>query len=168
MKIERTLTYDVSTDAAVAMSCEPAFQERKCQDAGALSWTVRVTPLEDGTTEISTRRKLPTTGFPSLLRKMLPEGMTSTELIRWAPAGGTDGVRTATLSVDFHGAPTSLNGRIEVTPTATGGSIVRITADFKASVPLIGGKVEKAASPIIIDIIDSEQKTGTEWLATGV
>ncbi len=166
MKIERTMTYDASPDEAVAMSCDPAFQERKCQDAGALSWTVRVTPLDDGSTEISTRRKLPTVGFPSLLRKLLPEGMTSTEQITWAPAGrATGGARSATLNVDFHGAPTSLRGRIDVTPTATGGCSVRITADFKASVPLIGGKVEKLASPIILDVIDSEQKSGIAWLS---
>ena len=169
MKIERTLTYDIPTDEVVAMSCNPAFQERKCEDAGALSWTVRVTTLDDGSTQISTRRKLPTVGFPSLLRKLLPEGMTSTELITWAPAGAAaGGARTATLAVDFHGAPTSLHGRIDVAPTATGGSVIRISADFKASVPLVGGKVEKLASPIIIDVIDSEQRTGAAWLATGV
>jgi hypothetical protein len=163
MKIERTMNYDITPDEVVAMSCDPAFQERKCEDAGALSWNVRVTPQDDGSTEISTRRKLPTVGFPSLLRKMLPEGMTSTELITWAaPAGNT---RTATLKVDFHGAPTSMHGRIEVRPTASGGASVHVTAEFKASVPLIGGKVEKLASPIILDVIDSEQKTGTAWLA---
>ncbi|WP_375502923.1 DUF2505 domain-containing protein [uncultured Jatrophihabitans sp.] len=165
MKIERTMTYDIPPDEAVAMSCDPAFQERKCQDAGALSWSVRVTPLDDGSTEISTRRKLPTVGFPSLLRKLLPEGMTSTELITWAPAEDSVGARSATLAVDFHGAPTSLKGRIDVVPTATGGSSIRITADFKASVPLVGGKVEKLASPIIVDIIDSEQRTGAAWSA---
>ena len=165
MKIERTMSYDIPTDQVVAMSCDPAFQERKCEDAGALSWNVRVTPLDDGSIEISTRRKLPTTAFPSLLRKLLGEGMTSTELITWAPATGTGGHRTATLSVDFHGAPTSLHGRIDVVPTATGGARITVDADFKASVPLVGGKVEKLASPIILDVIDSEQKTGTAWLA---
>ena len=166
MKIERTLTYDISPDEAVAMSCDPAFQERKCADVGALSWTVRVTALDDGSTEVSTRRKLPTVGFPSMLRKLLPEGMTSTERIVWAPAGSAvGGVRTASLAVDFHGAPTSMHGRIDVLPTAAGGATVRISADFKASVPLIGGKVEKLASPIIVDIIDSEQKSGIAWLA---
>ncbi|WP_375484284.1 DUF2505 domain-containing protein [uncultured Jatrophihabitans sp.] len=165
MKIERTFGYDISTDEAVAMSCDPAFQERKCADAGALSWTVHIDTRDDGSTAISTRRKLPTAGFPSMLRKFLPEGMTSTELITWAPATEVGGTRTATLSVDFHGAPTSMHGTIEVRPTPAGGSAIRLRAEFKASVPLIGGKVEKLASPIILEVIDSEQRTGTAWLA---
>ena len=103
-----------------------------------------------------------------LLRTLLPEGMTSTELITWAPpapSAGAGAARTGSLAVDFHGAPTSLRGRIDVVPSADGGSTVRITADFKASVPLVGGKIEKLASPIIVDVIDSEQRTGTAWLA---
>lgn len=167
MKITKTLTYEASPDAAHAMSCDPAFQERKCADAGALSWNVRITERSDGGTTVSTRRTLPTTGFPSMLRKLLPAGMVSTEVIDWEPAASTDGSRVAKLSVDFHGAPAHLLGTIRVSPTKNGGTLVEVDADFKAGVPLIGGKVEKLAAPIILDVIDSEQRTGLAWVADG-
>ena len=168
MKINRTLRYDLPPDEARAMSCDPAFQERKCADAGALDWNVRVTEQPGGATIISTRRTLPTTGFPSMLRKLLPPGMVSTEVIEWAADAEPDGSRTAKLKVEFHGAPAALSGTIRVSPTEAGGSLVSIDADFKAGVPLIGGKVEKLAAPIILDVIDSEQRTGQAWVVDGV
>ncbi|MBE7189494.1 DUF2505 domain-containing protein [Jatrophihabitans endophyticus] len=168
MKINRTLAYDLPPEDARAMSCDPAFQERKCADAGALDWNVRVTERPDGGTTISTRRTLPTTGFPSMLRKLLPAGMVSTEIIDWAATAEPDGTCTATLRVEFHGAPASMHGTIRVSPTAAGGSSITVDGEFKAGVPLIGGKVEKLAAPIIFDVIDSEQRTGRAWVADGV
>lgn len=168
MKINRTLHYDLPPDKARAMSCDPAFQERKCADAGALNWNVRVIEQPDGGTTISTRRTLPTTAFPAMLRKLLPSGMVSTEIIDWAADAEPDGTRTAALTVEFHAAPASLHGTIRVSPTAEGGSLIVVDADFKAGVPLIGGKVEKLAAPIIFDVIDSEQRTGQAWVADGV
>ena len=168
MKISRTLRYDLPPVEARAMSCDPAFQERKCADAGALEWNVRVTERPDGGTTVSTRRTLPTTGFPSMLRKLLPPGMVSTEIIDWSADTDPDGGCTADLVVEFHGAPASLNGTIAVTADPDGGSVVQIDATFKASVPLGGGKVEKLAAPIILDVIESEQRTGRAWVADGV
>ena len=36
-------------------------------------------------------------------------------------------------------------------------------ADFKAKVPIVGGKVEGFAAPIILSYIDAEEKTGQAW-----
>jgi hypothetical protein len=46
-----------------------------------------------------------------------------------------------------------------------GGSEISIVGDLKASIPLFGGKVEKAAAPAVVDAIRSEQRTGQAWLA---
>jgi hypothetical protein len=165
MKIQRTLTHDIPPAEVYSMSCLPEYQERKCADAGALSWKVSV--LDEGAgTVIKTRRKLPTVGFPSLLRKLLPEGILSTETIHWAPDASADGTRTATLDVDFHGAPIKLHGNITLSPEGDGGSLIEVDAVFSASIPLVGGKVEKLSAPIIIGVIDSEQETGRAWAAT--
>ena len=45
------------------------------------------------------------------------------------------------------------------------GSVETIDADLKASLPLIGGKIEKAAAPPIEEAIDIEAATVKEWLA---
>lgn len=154
---------DLSADDAYAMTTSAAFQELKCRDAGALSWDVHV---EDGPSGavVRTRRKLPTSGFPSLLRKLVPSGVTSTETVRW-DGPRPDGSRTGRLSVDFHGAPAAMKGTITIRPETASTSTVHVEAEFKALVPLIGGKVESIAAPIILGVIEAEERTGDAWAA---
>lgn len=165
MKIERTMQHGVSAKQVYEMSCTPAFQEQKCRDAGAHSYDVTVTEHDGGAT-IVTRRKLPTVGFPSLLRKFVPSGVTSTETIEWGPADG-DGARSARLTVDFHGVPAGMAGEIRLRPDGPDAATVVIDAEFRAHVPLIGRKVEGFAAPVILGVIDAEGKTGEAWAAAG-
>jgi hypothetical protein len=154
---------EISAKAVHEMSCTREFQERKCRDAGALSYAVAIEDRGD-TTVIRTRRKLPTVGFPSLLRKFVPAGVTSTETITWHPVRD-DGSRTADLSVDFHGAPASLKGTIRVVPDGEDAATIVVDAEFRAHVPLVGGRIEGFAAPIILGVIDAEEQTGKAWAA---
>jgi hypothetical protein len=160
VRIERTFRYPMPIADSYAMAVTARFQEKKCADAGALSWTVTVTQVGDAMT-VKTKRKLPTTTFPSLIRKFVPSGVTSTETLVWGPPA-KDGSRTAALSVDFHGAPAAMKGTVRLKPDGDHTDVV-VDAQFKAHVPLIGGKVEGLAAPIIISVIDSEEGTAKAW-----
>lgn len=164
MKIHRVMRHAGTPAEVYAMSTSKAFQERKCVDAGALSYDVDVT-VDGDTAVVRARRKLPTVGFPSIVRKLVPGGgVTSTETISWGPAAA-DGSRTATLHVDFHGAPAKMDGSIVLTAASDGGADATVDADFVAHVPLIGGKVEKMSAPIIDSVMDAEEATGRSWTA---
>jgi hypothetical protein len=163
MKIERVMRHEISADEVYEMASSKAYQERKCADAGALSWNVEVNTDGD-TAVVRTKRKLPTVGFPGLVRKFVPSGVTSTETITWGPLGA-DGTRTGVLHVDFHGAPARMNGTIRVVPTSATASEVRVDADFTAPIPVVGRKVEQLAAPIVLGVIDSEEKTAEAWAA---
>jgi uncharacterized protein DUF2505 len=163
MKIERSMHNEISAAEVYEMSVTPAYQEKKCQDAGALSWTVDI-DRDGDVAVVRTKRKLPTVGFPSLLRKFVPSGVTSTETVSWGPLA-SDGTRTAHLSVDFHGAPASMKGTITVLPTSASAATVVVDAEFKAHVPLVARKVEGFAAPIILAVIDSEERTAKGWAA---
>jgi uncharacterized protein DUF2505 len=163
MKIERVMQHDITPEQVYAMSCSKEFQERKCADAGALSWHVTVSADGDDTV-VRTKRKLPTVGFPSLIRKIVPSGVTSTETVTWAPAAA-DGSRSGALHVDFHGAPARMHGTVHIVALAAGRAEVFLAAEFTALVPLIGSKIEKLAAPIITGVIDAEEETGKAWVA---
>jgi hypothetical protein len=155
---------DIAVADLFEMICTKAYHERKCVDAGALSYDVSVTRTDDGAV-IKAKRKMPTVGFPSLLRKFVPAGVVSTETVTWGPAAA-DGTRTADLHVSFHGTPASMNGTIRIVADRAGSSVL-VDAEFKANVPLVGGRVERIAAPIILGVIDAEEATGRAW-ARGV
>lgn len=164
MKIERVVHHPVGPEAVYAMSITPAYQERKCEDAGALHWEVDVQLKDDDTAVVKAKRKLPTTGFPSLVRKVVPSGVTSTEIIHWGRAA-PDGSRVGVLHVDFHGAPARMNGEIRIAPESADGSTITVRADFTVLVPLVGKKIEQLSASIILDVIESEERTAQQWVA---
>ena len=160
MKIERSMHNDIPLADLFEMICTKGYQERKCVDAGALSFEVTVTRTADGAV-IKAKRKMPTVGFPALLRKFVPAGVVSTETATWGPAAA-DGSRTADLHVSFHGTPASMKGTIRMVSEGAGSSVL-IDAELRANVPLVGSKVERIAAPIILGVIDAEEATGRAW-----
>jgi hypothetical protein len=164
VKIERAFHHAVGPAEVFAMSITPGYQEKKCADAGALHWEVDVRIKDDDTAVVKAKRKMPTAGFPSLLRKIVPSGVTSTETVSWGPADA-DGSRVAKVHVDFHGAPARMNGELRLAPDSDGGSTIVIDADFSVPIPIVGRKAEQLAAPIILSVIESEERTAEQWVA---
>lgn len=163
MKIERSMHHDLRAAELYEMACSKRFQEQKCIDAGALSYDVHITRTDDGAI-VKTRRKLPTAGFPSLLRRFVASGLSTTETVLWGPAA-PDGSRSAALRVDIAGAPVKLRGTIRIQPDGPDAAAVLIDATFTAHVPYLGRRVEGFAAPIILRVIDAEEATSRAWPA---
>ena len=162
MRIDNEITYPAAPDVVSAMTFDPAFQERKCKDTGALSWTVDVA-VDGPRTRVTTSREMPTDQFPDFVKSMVGPRLKITEVDEWgAPAA--DGSRTGTISVTVGNAPVRFTGALELQPSAEGARAT-ITGDLKASVPLLGGRIEQAAAPAITAAVKSEQRTARAWLA---
>ncbi len=163
MRLSAEIHYDVAPDVVFAMLVDPRFQERKCLATGAVEHTVDVTVADDGGARITTRRRLPTEDVPDFVRSFMGATLTVVEVDDWGPAQA-DGGRSGSVSVDIVGAPVRLSGRLEL--SADGGQTHEsIEGDVKASVPLVGGKIEQAVEPALLAAIRAEQEAGTRWLS---
>jgi hypothetical protein len=162
VKVERTLRHEIAAPEVFRMLCTQAFQEQKCEDAGAASWQVEVIETAD-VVIVKTTRCMPTADFPGLLRKFVPNGVTSTETITWGPeqAGGS---RVGDLTVAIHGVPAKLAGTVTLRADGEGTEIV-VDAEFTAHLPVVKRKIESASVPIILQVIDAEVLTGQTWAA---
>lgn len=165
MRITAEIHYDADPATAFRMICDVAFQERKCEASGALAHEVEIEEFEDGGAVVTTRRTMPADGLPDFVKTLVGTTLTVVQTDDWAgPAA--DGSRDGTTVVEISGAPVRFTGSLRLQPS-TAGSRQVVAGDLKASVPLVGGRIEKAAEPAIRAAVRAEQRTGDAWLAGG-
>ena len=160
-----SLSYDQAFQAdpatVMAMLIDPEYVRRKGERTGAFDIAVEVTEAPDGGAVITCTRSMPAE-VPSYAAPFVGDTITITETQTWGPASA-DGSRTAQVTVDFN-SPLAYKGTIELAADGVG-SIARNRGEFKASVPFVGGKVEKVASEMTEKYLAKEATVGAEWLA---
>jgi hypothetical protein len=161
MKISATFDYSATPQRVFAMLTDADFQNRKCIATGALSHSVSISTEGDRTIIIN-HRDMPTDGFPDFVKGMVGATLAVTETQDWGPPGH-DGGREGSITVDLGGAPLDLVGVLSLAPAGEG-SLESVHANLKAKIPLLGGKIEKAAAPAIESAISVERETGQAWL----
>jgi hypothetical protein len=144
VRLTAQLRYAADTATVFAMLTDPAFQERKLSATGALEHDVTVEARADGGAQIRST-------------------LTVVQVESWGPAGA-DGGRDGTVTVEVSGAPVRLTGSLRLRPDG-GGTLESVDGDLKAKVPLVGGRIERAAEPAITTAIEVEEREGRAWLA---
>ncbi len=163
MKISTAIDYAASPAEVYEMLTDPAFQELKCDKMGSTSREVSVTPNGDGDVVVASRTA-PTDDFPDFAKSMIGSSITIVETFTWGPPAADD-AREGTLTVAVGDAPLGMSATVSIAPGGPG-TVMTIDGDLKARIPIIGGKIEKAAAPAIQRAIRIEHRTGQGWLAS--
>ena len=163
MRLTTREELDGTVDEVHALLTDQAFQEAKCAattDGGATS--VDITRNAGGQ-RVRTSRELPSDGLPDVARSFVGDHLTVIEVQDWSgPAA--DGSRESALDIHVKGAPLTIKGTLRLEPSGAGTAEV-LDAELKANVPLIGGRLEKAAAAPINTAIEIETGLLREWLA---
>jgi len=147
----------------LAMLRDPAYVQHKAERTGGSDVSVEVTANGAGGFTVTCNRVLPAE-VPSYAKSFVGDTITITEVQVWAEPA-PDGSASATGTVDFH-APVSYVGTVELAPSETG-SVARNRGEFKASVPFVGGKVERMVAEQTQRYLSKEIEIAAEWLARG-
>jgi hypothetical protein len=161
MDLHRETTYAADPEAVFAMLVDEDFLRRRAEASHALSYDVDVT-YNAGAATSKVRQSLPAE-VPDFLRKLVGNTIELTETITWEQPEG-DRSRAGRIEVAVANAPVSLKGTITLSLGSDGTRQV-VDAELKASVPLIGRKIEEAAQPAVIAGIDGMQELGQQWLS---
>lgn len=152
MKLRHDLTYDAAPDAVLAMLTDPGFWDKVAEATGAISSAATVTG-----NKVVVDQEQAVQGVPSFAKKFVGESTRAINTFVW------DGARAA-YTVETPGKPTSMSGTATVAAQGSG-SVLTYDLDVKASVPLIGGKLEKLVVELTTDGFVKEQAVGAAWLA---
>lgn len=156
MKLRHELAYDAPPADVRAMLTDPLFWDRVGEATGAISSTATV-GTEGETTRVIIDQEQEVVGVPSFAKKFVGD---STRAITTQVWQGD----TATFDVETPGKPTSISGTASLTANGSG-SVLVYDLDVKASVPLVGGKLEKLVVELTTAGFEKEQAVGAAWLA---
>jgi hypothetical protein len=156
MRLRHELAYDAPPADVLAMLSDPLYWDKVGAATGALSSTATV-GTEGTTTRVVIDQEQQVVGVPSFAKKFVGD---STRAITTQVWDGTQ----ASFQVETPGKPTSISGTAKVAENATG-STLTYDLEVKASVPLVGGKLEKLVVELTTEGFEKEQTVGAAWLA---
>lgn len=155
MRLTRTFSYAAPTAAVVAMMQDPAFWDRVADATGAVSSSTTVATGGD-LVEVVSDQQQAVVGVPAFAKKFVGDTTHAIITTAWHGEHGTYEVSTP-------GKPTSISGSVAVTSRGEG-SEVTYDLEVKASVPLIGGKLEKLVCDLTGEGFEKEHAVGVTWL----
>jgi carbon monoxide dehydrogenase subunit G len=156
MRLRHELAYAAPPPDVLAMLSDPLFWDRVATATGALSSSATVS-TEDESTRVVIDQEQEVVGVPSFAKKFVGD---STRAITTQVWHGTE----AAYEVQTPGKPTSIRGTATLAPNGSG-STLTYDLEVKASVPLVGGKLEKLVVELTTEGFDKEQVVGAAWLA---
>ena len=156
MKLRHELAYAADPTAVLAMITDPEFWDKVAVATEAISSVATVEP-DGGATRVVVDTEQPVKGVPSFAKKFAGDSARAITTQVWSGS-------TASYQVETPGKPTGISGTASVTASGTG-SVLLYDLEVKASVPLIGGKLEKLMVELTTEGFDKERAVGAAWLA---
>jgi hypothetical protein len=158
---EHTQSFAADPAAVMAMMRDPDYIHLKCERTGSMETTVDVQDGPDGGVILTSTRVLPAK-VPAAAKAFVGETLTVTEVQTWTPVGD-DGTASASGRVDF-GGPLAFTASLTLAPGGTG-TLLRTEGSFKASVPFVGGQIERGAAEQTEKYLSVEEQVAQEWLS---
>ncbi|MGY5765962.1 DUF2505 domain-containing protein [Brachybacterium sp. DNPG3] len=162
MKLSETLNLPVSAGAAATMYTDESYAEVRRAALGASSGSSSVQGDASGAFVVTTELAMPTDRVPDIVRPFVGSSVTVREEQSWS-AAAADGSRTGTMTLTVAGTPAGVKAALTMTPKGDSACTVVIDGDLTAKVPLIGGRLEKAAVPYISKVLRTEEKAAARY-----
>jgi uncharacterized protein DUF2505 len=153
--------FPAAPDEVAAMLADPAFVRGWCEATHASGVTVSIDGAPPNPFTVSTIRAYPTDGFPSFARRFVGDALEISQTDHWSAVG--DGTWAGESDVATTGLPARMQARVSLVPD---GDMTRqvVDGDLKASIPLVGAKVESLMSDAITGALAVMEGVGRDWL----
>ena len=152
MRLLHEHAYDAPASEVFAMLVDPGFRKKVAAATDAISCDAAY-----GNGTLIVREDQQVKGVPGFAKKFVGESTKAIHTEVW-----TDGT-SATFEIETPGKPTHITGN--TTLSEAGGRTTQVyDLEVKASVPIIGGKLEKLVHDLTRDGFVKEHKVGEAWL----
>ncbi len=156
MKFRHELRYDAPVPSVLAMRADPAYRAQLAEAAG-VSDSATTVERDGATTTVVIEEQRPTQGVPGFAKKFVGDFTHTVIRESWTGTAGT-------FEVETPGKPMHIAGSVSAAPHGDG-TVVVFDLEATASVPLIGGKLERLTAELTSEGLALEQDLGDRWLA---
>jgi hypothetical protein len=160
-KIKRTDHYEATPDAVLAMLSDSEYVAAKYQSLGDSSTEILEHTTTDTAMTLKVDRQVPS-DLPDFAKKVLGETNHLVQTESWMKAG--DGW-VCDLKIESPGKPLTIGSRSEIVPSGDG-SDWNVDMEIKASIPLVGGKLEGVVEKETLASMDKEYGFNKVWLSS--
>lgn len=162
MKFHESITLPLSPTDAARMYADPRYASVRAEVLGADSASSRTTGSPDGEMTVVTELKMPTDRVPDIARKFVGERISVEETQSWQAPEET-GERSGTMRFTVAGLPVCVEGESRLLQEGDQ-SRLDVSGDLSAKIPLVGGKLEKAAVPYIGRVLQAEARAAQRYI----
>lgn len=157
-KVRYELRYDGATPEQVyEMLSDPEFRDAVCAFQRFPRREITITPTGSGM-DVKVDQHRPATEVPSFARKFVGDEINIVQSESWTSK------TEAKLHVTIPGKPGDMLGTVTLT-AKDGGTTEVVAVEVKASIPLVGGKIEGVIGDMLGKALRAENKVGRDWLA---
>lgn len=110
------------------------------------------TQEDNGGLRTTTSFVLPSDRLPDVAKKVMKDGVTLTLEEVWS-APAADGSRTSSLVANVKSAPIKVTGGQELNAEGEGANL-SLSGEVSSSIPFLGGKISKAAEPMMDRLLE--------------
>ncbi|GAA5124236.1 DUF2505 domain-containing protein [Alloalcanivorax gelatiniphagus] len=153
-RVVKELTYDASLEEVAAMLTDPAFRERVLERMRVLRGHVTV---EDRVVTIEQVQSA--ASLPSFATKLVGAEIRIVQVEAWRTPEHAD------VEVTIPGKPGEMSGTATLVESG-GRTTERVDLEVTVRLPLVGGKLEGLVADMLGRALDTEHRTGVEWLAS--
>ena len=161
-KISKVDHYDYSAEALWAMMQDPAYLEGKYQALQDIEFEVVEHTCDNDAVTIKVSRVVPA-DLPDVAKKVLGDTNQLMQTETWKRNGDSF---DCDLDIDSPGKPIKITGKLNIKPTGDSSADWKVDMDIKASVPIVGGKIEGAVVKATESSLDLEYQYNNEWLSS--
>lgn len=157
-RVRFELRYDGATPEQVfAMLADPDFRDAVCEFQRFPRREVTIVRTASGM-DVTVDQHRPAHEVPSFARKLVGDEINIVQSETWSSA------THASLHVTIPGKPGDMKGTVTLN-ALDGGTTEVVDVEVKASIPLIGGKIEGLIGDMLGKALRAENKVGRDWLA---
>ena len=155
--------YDSTVAKVHRALCTKRYWQARLADSGVDEARLdSITLGQDGGVDVVTTQVLLSSRLPGFVSQFHRGDLEIRREELWTPL--VDGQATAAITGGIAGAPVSVTGGAELTPSDAGAHLA-FAAKVTVRVPLVGGKLETFISNQLVELLNAEQRFTTRWLA---